>query len=100
MAVGDVVAEAMVLVVLTVVNEGLDLEDESESDGELTPLPEPLLLDEIWGLIEESVPEVLGFAAIDFLQRNIQNYCVEIPRRLYVTRNVFTLLNIYQSKRN
>lgn len=44
MAVGEVVADAVILVVLMVVNEGLDLDDENESDGELTLLPELLLL--------------------------------------------------------
>ena len=44
MAVGEVEADAVVLVVLMVVKDGLDLNDENESDGELTLLPESLLL--------------------------------------------------------
>lgn len=63
MAVGDVVADAVTLVVLIVVIDGLDLDDENESDGELTLLQLLLLLLVVFDGICEDADKLLEFDA-------------------------------------
>lgn len=82
MAVGDVVADAVVFVVLTVVRDGLDLDEEKDSDGEFTLLPALLFaVDVAWacevagklfGKFAEDADapaELPEFTATDFLRR-------------------------------
>lgn len=72
MAVGDVVADTVTLVVLIVVIDGLDLDDENESDGELTLLQLLLLLVVVFDGICEDVDKLLeldaGVTGTDFLK--------------------------------
>ncbi len=77
MAVGDVVAETVVLVVFIVVNDGLDRDEEKESDGEFTLLLQLLLVLEdpsgaegvLFCKCEDNNVDTVtfGFTATDFL---------------------------------
>lgn len=87
MAVGDVVADAVVFVVLTVVRDGLDLDEEKDSDGEFTLLPVVLFAVDVAAWASEVAGELFGkftedvnapaelpeFTATDFLRKKKTN---------------------------